>query len=161
MKRTALFLCILMLLALLSACGEKVEYREDIEVSNLSGVVESDMDRQNLAAMNSGYLSGAMHLDPSMFADYVVKVNAYGTNIDEYGIFKARSLDEVDAVKEAVDGYLQLRKDAWMEEYMPEEKPKLDNAEVKVCGRYVIYVIMGDEARQTALENFEKILTVK
>ena len=150
-----------MLLGLLAACGEKVEYRDDVKISNLCGTVESGMDRDSLAEMNSGYLSGAMHLDPSMFADYVVKINAYGVNIDEYGIFKARSADEVADVKEAVEGYLQLRRDAWMDEYMPEEKPKLEKAEIKVCGRYVIYVIMSDEARQAAFENFEKMLTVK
>ncbi len=161
MKKIALLLSVLALLGLFTACGSKTEYRDDLKVSNLSGIVEGSMDKSSLAEMNSGYLSGAMHLDPSIFADYVVKINAYGVNIDEYGIFKARTPEEVADVKEAVEGYLQLRKDAWMDEYMPEEKPKLENAEIKVCGRYVMYVIMDDDTRQSALNYFESALTVK
>ena len=38
---------------------------------------------------------------------------------------------------------------------LPEEKPKLDNAEVRVYGIYVIYVIASDEARASIFEAVE------
>ena len=41
---------------------------------------------------------------------------------------------------------------------MPEEKPKLDKAEVKVYGNYVLYVIAGDDIREAVYQDVEKIL---
>ena len=108
--------------------------------------------------MKESYLSGPMKMDTILFADYLVKINAYGANIDEYGIFKARDEKGVADVKKEAEDYLQMRKDTWMEEYMPEEKPKLMAAEVKVCGLYVLYVIVSDEVRSPILSDFENAL---
>ena len=162
MKRIILFVCLLAMLLPLAACGEKpaaqVTYRTDAALSELSGAVEQYLDPDSLAPMQESYLKGPMKLDVGLFADYVVKINAYGANIDEYGIFKAPDAASVDAVKSAIDGYIQLRKDTWMEEYMPEEKPKLTKAEVRVVGQYVIYVIVDDSVRSSILTAFETAL---
>lgn len=37
-----------------------------------------------------------------------------------------------------------------MDEYLPQEKPKLDSAEVWVEGNYVMYAILGDAEREAA-----------
>ena len=162
MKRIILFVCLLAMLLPLAACGSKpaaqVSYRSDAAMSELSGAVEQHLDAKSLAAMQESYLTGPMKLDTGLFADYVVKINAYGANIDEYGIFKAPDEASVDSVKAAIDGYIQLRKDTWMEEYMPEEKPKLTKAEVRTVGQYVIYVIVDDSVRGDILSAFETAL---
>jgi hypothetical protein len=108
--------------------------------------------------MQESYLKGAMKLDPSIFSEWLVKINAYGANIDEYGIFKAPDEAGVAAVREAAEGYLKLRRDTWMEEYMPEEKPKLTQAEVKVCGLYVFYTIVSDDVRAQIASDLENAL---
>jgi len=159
MKRfTALLLVVAALLALCacSSGGSKVEYKTDVSTADLSASVIAIKDDWNFAAMNDSYLEGAMKLTPSDFADYTVNINAMGTNVDEFGIFKAKDAASVEAVKEAAEGYLKFRLDTWMEEYMPEEKPKLEKAEVKVYGLYVMYAIFDDTTRAdafTALEN--------
>ncbi len=158
MKR---IICILLALAALlglGACGKKSAWRSDVPLSALADVVEQHLDGGSLAAMQESYLKGAMKLDPAIFADWLVKINAYGANIDEYGIFKAPDEAGVAAVKQAAESYLQFRRDTWMEEYMPEEKPKLTQAAVKVCGLYVIYVIVGDDVRDRILTDFENAL---
>ena len=45
-----------------------------------------------------------------------------------------------------------------MDEYMPEEKPKLENAEVKTVGNYVMYAILSDDGKKSAFGAFEKSL---
>ena len=158
MKKT---ICILLILAAalsLGACGKKAAWRSDVPLSTLAETVEKHLDGGSLAAMQESYLKGAMKLDPAIFADWLVKVNAYGANIDEYGIFKAPDEAGVAAVKQAAEDYLKLRRDTWMEEYMPEEKPKLTQAEVKVCGLYVIYAIVSDDVRGKILTDFENAL---
>ena len=158
MKRSICILLCLAALLCLGACGKKAAWRTDVPLSTLAEAVEKHLDGGSLAAMQESYLKGAMKLDPAIFADWLVKINAYGANIDEYGIFKAPEEAGVAAVKQAAEDYLKLRRDTWMEEYMPEEKPKLTQAEVKVCGLYVIYAIVSDDARGKILTDFENAL---
>ena len=158
MKRSICILLCLAALLCLGACGKKAAWRTDVPLSTLAEAVEKHLDGGSLAAMQESYLKGAMKLDPAIFADWLVKINAYGANIDEYGIFKAPDEAGVAAVKQAAEDYLKLRRDTWMEEYMPEEKPKLTQAEVKVCGLYVIYAIVSDDVRGKILTDFENAL---
>ncbi len=158
MKKTIAFLLLAAALCALAACAKKAAYKDNVPLEDLAAVVEQHLDGGSLAEMKESYLSGPMKLDTVQFADFIVKINAYGANIDEYGIFKARDEAGVAAVQKQAEGYLQLRKDTWMEEYMPEEKPKLTQAEVKVCGLYVIYVIVSDEVRAPILSDFENAL---
>ncbi len=158
MKRSICILLCLAALLCLGACGKKAAWRTDVPLSTLAEAVEKHLDGGSLAAMQESYLKGAMKLDPAIFADWLVKINAYGANIDEYGIFKAPDEAGVAAVKQAAEDYLKLRRDTWMEEYMPEEKPKLTQAEIKVCGLYVIYAIVSDDVRGKILTDFENAL---
>lgn len=160
MKRIIALLALLAMVLAFSACAKApaVTYRSDVGMAELSGAVEAYLDAGSLAQMQESYLTGPMKLDTALFADYVVKINAYGANIDEYGIFKAPDAASVDSVKQAVEGYLQLRRDTWMEEYMPEEKPKLTQAEIRVAGQYVMYAIVSDDARKPVLDAFENAL---
>ena len=158
MKKTRLIAAALLLCLMLSLCACGAKYAEDMPMDRFASIIDADMDGKDMTAMNSGYLSGAMHLDPSAFASYVVKLNSKGVNINEYGVFRAPDAKSVDGVKDAVEGYLKMRRDTWMKEYMPEEKPKLDKAEVKVFGIYVLYVIASDEVRETVYKDVEKLL---
>ena len=158
MKRTICLLLILAALLALGACGKKAAWRTDVPVTTLAEAVEKHLDGGSLAAMQESYLKGIMKMDPAIFSEWLVKINAYGANIDEYGVFKAPDEAGVAAVKQAAEDYLKLRRDTWMEEYMPEEKPKLTQAEVKVCGLYVIYLIVGDDVRGPILTDFENAL---
>ena len=158
MRRTIALALVLCIGLLLSACGGKGTYRSDVSVETLAGAVEQSVDGSGLAVMTDAYVSGMMRMDTSLFEEYLVKISAYGSSIDEYGIFKAADEGGVNAVKAQAEAYLQLRRETWMEEYLPEEKPKLTQAVVKTCGQYVIYVILGDDARQKALDAFENAL---
>ena len=107
-KRILAAAVLLSLLFCLTACGAK--YADDVPMSRFASIIDSRMGGDELAEMTSGYLSGAMHLDPSSFASYVVKLNAKGVNIDEYGVFRAPDEKSVDSVKDSVEGYLKLRR---------------------------------------------------
>lgn len=161
MKRFIALTLILASLFTLCACSSdesKVEYKTDVAVSELAEQVAAVNSGWNFAAMTESYISGAMKIDVSSYADYIVNMNALGTNVDEFGIFKAKDEASAASVKEDAENYLQFRLDTWMEEYMPEEKPKLENAEVKVCGLYVMYAILDDSSRADAFAAFENAL---
>ena len=99
-----------------------------------------------------------MKIDASSFEEFTVRINAFGANIDEYGIFKAADSSQAKEIKAAVEAYLKLRLDTWMDEYMPEEKPKLTSAEVKTKGNYIMYCILSDSDKAAAFSAFESSL---
>jgi len=158
-KTICVLLAALLLTAALCGCGgAKVEYRDDVAVSDLAQSVLACVSKgSDLAVMKDSYIMGVMGMDIAGYAEYAVYVSAIGTNIDEFGIFKVDTLSAGDA-QEQIEAYLQMREDTWMKEYTPEEHPKLQNAEVKICGNYVIYVILSDSERAASLKAFEDAL---
>ena len=162
MKKFIALALIIAAVLTLCACGSgsssTVEYKTDVAVSDIAQQVTAVNDDWTFVAMDANYIAGAMKIDVSGYADYVVNINGFGTNVDEYGIFKAKDEASVAAVKADAENYLKFRLDTWMEEYMPEEKPKLEKAEVKVCGLYVMYAILDDTARADAFTAFESAL---
>ena len=82
-------------------------------------------------------------------------MSAVGTNINEYGIFLAKDADQAKTIKDALNAYLEYRESVWMDEYLPDEKPKLDNAEVLQQGSYVMYTILSDADRDAVNAAFE------
>ena len=144
--------------AALTACGGG-EVRNDVAVSELSAKINSELESgADLVDTPESYISSSMGFDLSSVSEYVVKINSRGVNIDEYGIFKAADDSQLQQLQTAVSNYLQFRVDTWMVEYMPEEFPKLQNAETKTIGNYVMYAILSDSDKQAVFSAFEKTL---
>lgn len=154
---TLVFIC----LAAVS-CSETVSYKSDIAVSELAAAADAALpEGSDMTAVPDDYIIGMMQIDVSAFEDHVVKIQASGINIDEYGIFKAPSEEAVSGIKDTVSNYLTMRLDTWMEEYMPEEKPKLQSATVKVMGRYVVYCILSEDAKTDVFGAVDNLLLGK
>jgi len=152
--------CVTALLMLLGLCACGGADIKDVPVDTLAGSVAQAIDKsENLIKMDCEYIFGYMGMDVSEYEGFAVEINAYGANIDEFGIFKGKDEAQAGEIKSAIEDYLQLRLASWMEEYMPDEKPKLTSAEIKTVGTYVMYCILGDEDKLTAFEAFEKSLT--
>ena len=159
MKRTV---CIILLAATLlsfaafSGCSkDKGGFKDDVKVEDLASKLEKTFEAEGLTAVDEGYIKGMMKLEPDDLGEYIVKLNVYGTNIDEYGILKGADEKETKELKKAMEDYLKMRDESWMPEYMPEEYPKLKNADCKSFGNYVIYAILGDEAKDALFAEAE------
>jgi len=155
-------ICAIIALTLFVACGGKSadgKIRNDVALSDVSTAVASVLSDDALVSVSSTYISGSMKMNVSDYDSFDVRINSKGINIDEYGVFRAKDSSQVALVEKAVSDYLQMRKDTWMKEYMPEEFPKLENAEIKIAGNYVIYAILSDSDRTAAFDAFEKALT--
>lgn len=158
-KKNFALISMLLALSIFAGCGGgSAKVRDDVAVSEVSAAVLEAIGDNALVSIPDTYLAGAMKMDASLFDTYDVKINSMGANIDEYGVFKAKDASQVAAVEQAVKNYIQMRKDTWMVEYMPEERPKLDSAEVKTLGNYVMYAILSDEGKTAAFGAFEKSL---
>jgi hypothetical protein len=152
-------LCAVLVAVLFTAC-DGYEVRDDVPVSELSQAIEAVLGKDEFVPLPESYILGSMKIDVSDYDGYDVKINSKGVNIDEYGIFKAETSDLTAPIEQAVKDYIQLRKDTWMTEYMPEEFPKLENAEFKTVGSYVMYAILSDDDKKAAFAAFENDLKV-
>ena len=147
-------LCALLLLGLLAACGGSATNGPVADVAGAAAAAIGKTD--SLMELDANFL-GLTRLSADQLGEHTVLINAYGANIDEIGVFKAGIMSAKE-LKDAVDTYLSRRLDTWMEEYMPEEKPKLTNAEVKTSGDYVMYCILSDADKAAAFQAFESAL---
>ena len=155
MKRFLAFALLLGSLMVLAACGGAKQ--KDVPVSELSAAVASALGKADSMTSSDAMLLGLTKKTAAELGDHAVLMNVYGTSADEFGVFKAGTMTAKDLQATAED-YLAKRIASWMDEYMPQEKPKLTNAEVKVSGDYVMYAILSDEDKATAFSAFENAL---
>jgi len=159
-KKSLVLISALLIFSVFTGCGSKTEVvKTDVPVSDISAAVTKVLSDDALVSVDADYVKGSMKMEVSDFDSFDVKINSKGVNIDEFGIFKAKDSEQVSAVQKAVEDYLQMRSDTWMPEYMPEERPKLDSAEVRTVGYYVMYAILSDEDRDAAFKAFTAALT--
>lgn len=156
-KVISLVLALCLMTCLLCACGGK-ESTKNVPAADITSAVAEKIGKADaLTPAQENWVKGYMKADPASFGDYSVMVNAVGANVDEFGVFKAGDMSLAD-VKATVESYLNLRLQSWMDEYMPEEKYKVEDAEYKVVGDYVMYCILSAEDADTAFATFEEML---
>lgn len=151
MKKISLLLVIVMALCLLCACGSKAA---DPGMEAVGQAVVASFDTEGLVDTPDDYVQAMMYLNPEDYESRCALISGIGTNINELGIFKGTDEEQTAAIKEAIDNYLQLRREIWMEEYLPEEFPKLENATVWVEGNYVMYAILDSDSAAAAHDAF-------
>lgn len=153
-KALSVLLAALMLCTLLCACGGSSA--KNVPVAELNDKICAALNMTNMTDPGANYVAGYMKKTADEIGEYVIMKNVMGTNIDEFGIFKAGNMT-TDELKAMIESYLQILVDSWMN-YQPEEKPKLDNAEIKVSGDYVMYCILADADKETAFKTFTDAL---
>ena len=157
-KIVALIIVVALLATALCACGGKTETKNVPAADIAAAVAEKIGKTDSLTAVEANWVRGWMKTDASLFGDYTVMVNVYGANVDEYGIFKAGEDMSAADVEKTVQAYPDLRLQSWMDEYMPEEKYKVEDASYKVLGDYVMYCILSAEDSAAAFASFEGML---
>ena len=142
-------------------CRQQKEYRTDVTCETITQSVCEELSEEE------GYLPfGEDHVrvsfeDTTRYTDKSLVYSARSENIDEIGIFRAESDADVDELRRLCEQYVtNLREDmrAFVESYAPREAQKLDRAEVKSFGRYVVYTVLSEEDRAEAYEEIEMLL---
>ena len=152
--RKVLLLLTAAMLCLLAACSGSAKVRDDLSAKEVSDSVAAILTQDSFTTAPDSYITGSMKMNLSGYKSSEVKINSKGVNIDEIGVFQANDEAQTAEIKQAVEDYLQRYKDRWVPAYMPGERPKLDSAEVKIVGNYVMYAILSDDAKAAAGEAF-------
>lgn len=156
---SALILVVVMLSAALCGCGNSSASEKDVPAADIAAAVAEKLGKSDaLTTVDANWIKGWMKVDASQFADCTVMVNAYGANVDEFGVFKAGGDMKVSDIEATVQSYLDLKLTSWMDEYMPEEKYKVEDASVKTVGSYVMYCVLSAEDTEAAFAALEEMV---
>ena len=93
--------------------------------------------------------------------DHTVVYSKEQNDINEVGIFHAESASDALEIYEKATEYIREMKEtqrAFIASYAPEELPKLDSAEVRRYGNYVIYAILSEADSDSFFEHVEDTL---
>ncbi len=89
-----------------------------------------------------------MYFEHDEYDDFYHVYSSDTNDINEIGIFHASDAESAKELFEDCREYIdEMRKDsrAFIASYAPEELPKLDAAEVKRYGNYIVYTILPDD----------------
>lgn len=145
---------LLLLVFMLCACSSGKSAKTP-EMQVVADAVGASIDISDMSQIPDEYVENIMGIALDGYVSRNTLMSAVGTNINEYGIFLAKDADQAKTIKDALNAYLEYRESVWMDEYLPDEKPKLDNAEVLQQGSYVMYAILSDADRDAVNAAFE------
>ncbi len=164
MKRNCKFLISVLLAAamifILCACGDQTDDGEDKPSASFSDVFtavkDAIPDADKLVDVQDSYMKNFIKANPEDYANCKVMVQSISTAIDEFGIFEAKDAAQVGEIEKLIDAYLSFyENEVWDDRYVQEEYPKLRDAERVTKGNFVMYMILGDDAKAAAITAFE------
>lgn len=147
-------------LALLLSLASCKQYRNDLSPDALADPAVSALGAPaDYTTAAEGYLDDYF-TTPSYVSSYCICFATDGNNLDEFGIYHVEE-GNASAMKAVLEKYLAdsfTKNQTWYDSYIPTETPKLRDAEVKIFGNYVIYVIADKEDRAALLSTVEELL---
>ncbi len=153
MKKFAALLLIVFTVCLLCSCGGDDSAKQP-EMQDVATAVFNSIDTENMAQIPDGYVTNMMQIPLDGYASRNTIISTVGTNINEYGIFLGKDAEQAAELKAALEDYLEYREELWMDEYLPQEKSKLFDAEIWTEGNYVMYAILDEAEREAAHSAF-------
>lgn len=157
MKKIISVLLIIATIFCIASCAK--EYRSDISTAELSEAVAKKLSNPDILVSTDEYFIEYFNEEyASLAKEFSAKQSNSGTSFDEYGIFKVNDQADTAKIKTMIEEYIQFRIDADMG-YVPEELPKIKNAEIKIIGNYVAYAFLSDSDKTAAFAEIENKLT--
>ena len=160
MKRFILcLLAVLMLGVALTSC-QKGSYKDDADVNALADAAVGVLNPEIKYLTPDEYYLVDYFDTPSYVTSYTLRRAMIGNNLNEFGVYRVEEGKAGD-MKKVLENYLETcysTNKTWYESYIPQEVPKLRDAEVKVFGNYVVYVILNQEDRAAVLNAIESEL---
>lgn len=166
MKRFLIASLAILMLFSLASCQKQDQYA-DVEPEILiqkglsalgDGVKYTEVEDEEYYL--SDYFTEPEWVDDSEIYVAVNQAQGSGYNINEVGIFEVEGNHSSD-MRQKLRSYLEdsyKNNQSWYDSYMPEETPKLRDAEVKVFGKYVVYAILNKEDRAAFFDAVENEL---
>lgn len=163
MKR--IMTCLLAGLLLVTGCAPRVTYSDTVACARLVTIALQTMgDAEDYLPADEDhfafYFGGQEAFDE--VEDARVVFHRETTNVNELGVFRADDEENVTAVREMVEEYLDGQVEnlrSFAANYSPWDMEKIEGAGVRVYGTYVVYYILDDGDATRALEAVRQAIT--
>lgn len=156
MKRILTALLATLLLFSLASCTE-TSYKNDVPVTSLADTAVSALnDGKEYSTADADFLD-SYFAKPDYVTESVIRFSTDGNDLNEFGVYHVTD-GNTDAMKAALSDYLTEFYELYNANYLPEETPKLRDAEVKVFGNYVVYAMLNDTDRANLFASIENAL---
>ncbi len=153
------FLVALTALSCLAACGGG-DWRDDVAVSSLDSAIQAKLPvPDGYYSPDSDYLEFYFEGAADLVSEYTIQISATSTNINQFGIFRVKD-GEAENMKKICQTYIETSKNRWVAQanYIASEHPKMEGAEVRVFGNYVVYTMLTADDKATAFATVEELL---
>ncbi len=137
------------------SCSSAPTYRDDVSASELLDELASSIGSSDMSEADKDFIGYYIDSDISVLSDYAVRLQTNGVNIDEIGVLKCDTPASAEAI---ASEYLKSRNDNWNPSYLAEERPKMEAAEYRTFGNYVVYAILSETDKQTVFNTAETFL---
>ncbi len=160
MKKCLSF-CLLVLVLLSAVSCRQKEYSNHIDTDGLSDAAILALPKDTAyTEADDDYLDIYLPEDDDFIREHTVCYATDGNKLDEFGIFHV-SAENIKTAEAYLKQYLTesyTQNQAFYDSYIPQETPKLKNAEVRTFGNYVTYAILSDQNRETFFATMENTL---
>ena len=161
MKKYCFVALILAFVLLFGGCATE-KYRDDVDcrslVLSVTAEMPSELDFLELdESFREFYFEGADGFD-----DCYIAYSADNEDISEIGVFHAVSDEAAEKIEGICYEYindLSQNSRAFIASYAPEELTKLDGAEVRRYGRYVVYTVLNTADTERVFETVKNALS--
>jgi hypothetical protein len=158
---SVLTLTFLSQLFLFTACSSKVNYRDDIPCYDIcEAFIQSQNSSDGYSYYTEEEISFFLEL-PDYVNDFSVVYSTDVNDINEIGVFHCADEKSAEEFFSVISAYLkeqQTTQRAFIESYAPREVPKLEGAETRQYGNYVVYTILSAEDKKAVWELTDKKL---
>ena len=162
MRKVRLFSLFLMLILLLfgaNSCKNAEKYRDSATSEELAEQARATLSDCSFLSVDAEYLTDYFAF-PSSANDLSIWISTNGNSLDEFGIWHT-DLQNVEQARRLFSEYLSTSLDrnrVFYDSYIPQETPKLRDAEVRVYGSYVAYAVLDAPHRRLFFDTLESCL---
>ena len=143
----------------LTACGG-ADYRDDVSVNTIAATIQEKIPvPDGYYGPDSDYLSFYFEGTEGIVTEYVIQFSATSTNINQFGIFHVKD-GEAESMKAICESYIETMNKRWIAQanYIASEHPKMEGAEVRIFGNYVVYTMLTEADKAVAFSAVEDAL---
>ena len=154
-------ICVMLCLISLASC-EKKAYTDTAECKDLGDTLISAIDDGQEYLDHDGTHTEFYFEDTEEYDDCRLMYSADTNDINEVGIFHAPNSKKAAELEESCREYIEnMREDdrSFIASYAPEELPKLDGAQVRRFGNYVVYTVLPSDKTESVLSRLEDTLS--
>ncbi len=157
-----IIICLCVFIRIFTSCSQE-EYSDSLSCSELSNALSREISVPE--GEFSQYTTEELKFffpNQSIYTEAYIIYSADSTDIAELGILRASDEESAKTLYEEVKSYiknLQEQKQEFLRNYAPNELQKLNSAQARRYGSYVIFTVSDSSEQNNVFEKADKLLS--